>query len=108
MLFRGKGLVAIENVGEHILIVHQHPAHPSKMVEAEVVEEDLILRLSQKPGKARSHRRWRITDPNHPEAGMVEQRLGDEPGGVGEVDEPRLRGDRLERPGVAKQDRDRP
>ena len=79
-----------EDGRQPVLAIDHHPPDPAQMVEPEVVALNLTHRMTERAGQPVKHLARGVADADHPQPGQAGQRLGHEPGRIGETDEPRL------------------
>ena len=80
-----------EQLREQVAAAVDHRAQPAQVVDAEVVEPELLRRQPDSVGNPVAEAGRAVADADHAVAQHPPQRLGDQPGGVGEVDEERVR-----------------
>ena len=82
--------VRLEQLGEHVAPVDQHAAHPRQVVEADVVDQHPLGRDPEQPRDLALDADRDVAEADRAMA-RVEQRPGDDPHGVREVDDPCVR-----------------
>ena len=74
----------------------EQPAQPAEVVEPHVVQRRAVRVVPERAGGTPAQPDRRVADADHPLAQHPLHRLGDHPGRVGEVDDPGVRGERLD------------
>src|SRR5665647_549998 len=90
LLDRGQQLGVADEVRQRVAAVVVKTAQPPQVVEADVVEGGAIEVKTQRSGSPATQADRCVTDPQNPITQHLLHRLGDHPGGVGEVDDPSL------------------
>ncbi len=94
-----------EQPGQQVLAVDAHGADPAEVVEPGVVDEGPLGGDAEDAGDAAAEADRGVADADHPVAEPAGHRLGDQTGGVGEVDDPGARGEALHPAGEVHRDR---
>jgi hypothetical protein len=86
-----------EHIGQYVAPVEQNRTHPGEVIETDLVDEDAVRLDAQQARHEALEADGDVAETNRPMT-RVEQRTRDDPDGVREVDDPRIRACELAHP----------